>query len=160
MRAILVSVALVGTLLLVGCQKKAGPVGEVPPPSHSVRGDAVYVGPETEPPITIIGADSPPPPPQPVTYQPPMPAGTGASGGTPSGLYQPTPTYQSVPTPNQPQAQPYGGQGGVHIVQRGDTLWSIAARYYGDGQRWRDIGRANGITNEHRLRIGQRLQLP
>jgi 5'-nucleotidase len=90
-----------------------------------------------------------------------MPAGTGATGGSSSGAYQPTPTYRPVaPAQPQTQAQPYGGSGGVHTVQRGETLWSIAARYYGDGQRWRDIARANNITNEHRLRIGQQLRLP
>ena len=161
MRTMLLSVALVGTLMLIGCQKKADPMTEVPSPSGDVRGDAVYIGPESDAPITIIGAGSPPPSPQAVTYQVPTPAGTGATGGTPSGVYQSTPTYRPVATPpQQPQAQSYGGQGGVHTVQRGETLWSIAARYYGDGQRWRDIARANNIPNEHQLRIGQRLQLP
>jgi hypothetical protein len=32
----------------------------------------------------------------------------------------------------------------LHTVQPGETLWSIARRYYGDGLRWRDIVRANG----------------
>jgi nucleoid-associated protein YgaU len=148
----LVSVALAGTLLLVGCRKKPEPISEVPPPRGDVRGDAVYVGPEMEPPITIMGADAPPP--QPMTYQPPTPAGTGA---TSTGRYQPAATYQPVATPNQSQDQ---GPGGVHVVQRGETLWSIAVRYYGDGQRWRDIARVNDLADGNRLAAGQRLRLP
>jgi len=45
-------------------------------------------------------------------------------------------------------------------VRRGDTLWSIAKRVYGDGKRWRDIASANGISNPRRLRVGQSLVIP
>ena len=48
----------------------------------------------------------------------------------------------------------------VHVVARGDTLWNIAVRYYGDGQRWRDIAAANGNLNPSKMAVGQRLVLP
>ena len=30
-----------------------------------------------------------------------------------------------------------------HVVRPGDTLWSLAVTYLGDGQRWRDILQLN-----------------
>ena len=50
--------------------------------------------------------------------------------------------------------------GDSYTVQRGDTLWSIAVRHYGDGQRWVDIAEANGITDQARLPVGKKLVLP
>jgi nucleoid-associated protein YgaU len=47
-------------------------------------------------------------------------------------------------------------------VQRGDTLWSIAARMYGDGRLWRRIadGNEGSVTNADRIRPGQVLVVP
>jgi len=50
----------------------------------------------------------------------------------------------------------------MHVVRRGETLWSISRRYLGDGTRYRVIYRANRgkIRNPHRICPGQRLRLP
>ena len=53
-----------------------------------------------------------------------------------------------------------GGGSGTYIVQRGDTLWSIASRELGDGQRWRDIRDANPRIDPDNLPIGAELRLP
>ncbi len=45
----------------------------------------------------------------------------------------------------------------VHIVQRGETLYSIARRY---GVNMWTIARANGIVNPNRICVGQRLVIP
>lgn len=45
----------------------------------------------------------------------------------------------------------------IHIVRRGETLYSIARRYGVD--MW-TIARANGITNPNRIYVGQRLVIP
>jgi LysM repeat protein len=45
----------------------------------------------------------------------------------------------------------------VHVVQNGDTLSGIAARY---GSTADAIARANGLANPNFLRIGQRLTIP
>ncbi|NLF01894.1 MAG: LysM peptidoglycan-binding domain-containing protein, partial [Anaerolineales bacterium] len=45
----------------------------------------------------------------------------------------------------------------VHVVQRGETLYSIARRY--SVGMW-DIARANGLTNPNRIYVGQRLVIP
>lgn len=45
----------------------------------------------------------------------------------------------------------------TYIIQRGDTLWRLAARYYGSGRYWQRIFQANMdiLRNPNRLRIGQ-----
>jgi tetratricopeptide (TPR) repeat protein len=50
----------------------------------------------------------------------------------------------------------------THVVVRGDTLQSIALRYYSDRSRFRDIYAANrGLMNSpNDLRIGMELKLP
>ena len=45
----------------------------------------------------------------------------------------------------------------VHVVQRGDTLYSIARRY---GVSMWEIARANGIADVNRIWVGQVLRIP
>jgi LysM repeat protein len=45
-------------------------------------------------------------------------------------------------------------------VRKGDTLWDIANRMYGDPQLWPAVGRANGLKDPSLLLIGQQLELP
>jgi LysM repeat protein len=49
---------------------------------------------------------------------------------------------------------------GVHTVQDGDTLPSIAYKAYGDATRWRVIAEGNGLDNPLHLRRGAALTLP
>jgi hypothetical protein len=55
-----------------------------------------------------------------------------------------------------PNSTPSPGQGTVHIVQRGDTLYSLARRY---GTTVAAIRAANGLTAD-RINVGQRLVIP
>ncbi|GMU39430.1 MAG: hypothetical protein AMXMBFR23_02960 [Chloroflexota bacterium] len=61
------------------------------------------------------------------------------------------------------------GQSAVYRVERGDDLWSIAARFLGDGFRWTEIWELNrheemvdarSFTNPNVLHTGWRLRLP
>ena len=52
---------------------------------------------------------------------------------------------------------PADAQGGVHIVQRGQNLTSIARRY---GTTISAIMRANGLTRRNFIWVGQRLRIP
>lgn len=49
-----------------------------------------------------------------------------------------------------------------HEVKKGETLWKIAERYYGDGSLYPKIFEANKDTlvNPDRIKIGQRLRIP
>lgn len=45
-------------------------------------------------------------------------------------------------------------------VSKGDSLWIIARRLFGDGASWTTIARYNDLENPSLLRIGQELTLP
>jgi nucleoid-associated protein YgaU len=47
-----------------------------------------------------------------------------------------------------------------YVVRRGDTLSSIAAALYRQPAAWRELARANGITDPRELRPGQVLTVP
>lgn len=47
----------------------------------------------------------------------------------------------------------------TYTVKKGDTGYLIAKRVYGDGSRWPDIKRKNGITDDRKLQIGQVLKI-
>ena len=53
------------------------------------------------------------------------------------------------------------GAGLTHEVQVGETLFSIARKYYGDGTRWRVIQQANAeqLDDPSQLRVGMMLQI-
>ena len=47
----------------------------------------------------------------------------------------------------------------TRTVRRGDTLWGIACELYGDGTRWREIAKKNGVTEPRKLPVGKVLVL-
>jgi len=88
----------------------------------------------------------------PVTTQPAV-SGT-PTGRTPVVTPPPRPdTTTRRPTTRQPAAQ-------KHTVAEGDSLWSIAERYYGDGNLWPQIKTANPGIDENTLKIGQVIVIP
>ena len=46
-----------------------------------------------------------------------------------------------------------------YTVRKGDTLWAVAQRFYGDGTRWKDLARRNGVADPRQLPIGKVLVL-
>jgi LysM repeat protein len=48
----------------------------------------------------------------------------------------------------------------VYVVQRGDTLSKIAARFYGDADRYPEIAKANKLRDPNLIRPGQKLVIP
>ena len=75
-----------------------------------------------------------------------------ALGGNPEDYN----TGNFVPEP-LPPAQPASR---TYTIRKGDTLWSIAQREYGDGQRWKDISAANPSADPKKLAVGQQITLP
>jgi len=49
---------------------------------------------------------------------------------------------------------------GLYTVKKGDYLWNIAVRAYGDGFRWVDIARANQLVNPDLIHPGNKLKIP
>ena len=73
----------------------------------------------------------------------------------------PAPPVEPTPPPPPPEDPPNGGQ--LHLVEKGETLWSIATEFYGSGQRWRDILAANEDKlqgDERKLRDGMEIRIP
>lgn len=92
---------------------------------------------------TKTETDAPPPPaPEPV----PEPAA------------EPAAEVQAVaPEPEPAPAEP---QPRTYTVVSGDTLWAIAERFYGDGNRYQQIADASGIANPDLIQPGQVLTIP
>ena len=104
-----------------------------------------------------------------------MPLGYPASTGGP-GLQMP-PGYPAsggarlqMP-PGYPASEGYvasaavSGVKAVYKVKKGDTLWNIAKKYYGDGRKWRKILEANPTclskpSNTRTLIVGAELTIP
>lgn len=83
-----------------------------------------------------------------------MPAGYSASGGG-QGLQMPTDQGNVAGTTTS-------GIMTTYKVKKGDTLWAISKKYYGDGRQWRTILEANldKVQNPRKMRIGITLNIP
>lgn len=47
----------------------------------------------------------------------------------------------------------------TYTVQSGDTLWAIAKRFYGEGDKYIYLANLNGISNPSTIRVGQVLKI-
>lgn len=47
----------------------------------------------------------------------------------------------------------------TYTVKKGDTLWDIACRFYGDGTKWGTLADKNGVADPRKLQIGKVLTL-
>lgn len=101
---------------------------------------------------------------------------TVKSGDTLSGIaakygttYQKLAAYNGISNPNvitvgQKIKIPASGTSTTatatkHTVARGDTLWALAVKYLGDGNRYKEIMTASGIKSST-LKVGQVLTIP
>jgi tetratricopeptide (TPR) repeat protein len=73
-----------------------------------------------------------------------------------------TTTTSRPPTTTATTTTPRPGTYRRHIIGKGDTLYSLAQKYYGNRSRWRDIYAANRdvMKNEGDLRIGMEVKIP
>jgi hypothetical protein len=115
-----------------------------------VAGAAYFASPAIADWMQQMGAGASAASPSPSTSPPATPAPTlSTPASTPTATRAPTATPSPTPTP---AATPL-----VHVVVRGETLISIAARY---GVTAAAIKKANGITGAGLIYVGQRLIIP
>ncbi|MGH2706170.1 MAG: LysM peptidoglycan-binding domain-containing protein [Actinomycetota bacterium] len=87
------------------------------------------------------------PTPAPAATTTPSPATT--AGSTPAAA----PTARSTPTPAVTGDQTY-------TVKPGDSLWSIAKKFYGDATLATFLAEANSLADRSTVRVGQKLRIP
>ena len=98
--------------------------------------------------------DIAPPPPPTATLAP-----SGAYMGSPVGATGGFDQARSVtPTPAADLSTPASGKS--YTVKKGDTLWSLAQRTYGDGKQYKKIVSANPSIKGDQLKAGQVITLP
>jgi nucleoid-associated protein YgaU len=99
-----------------------------------------------------LEASAPPPEAVPAT---PSVMGPGTAG-TPAVEVETPSTGPATATP------PVGGAGQTYTMQRGDTLYSLARRFYGDGKLWTRIADANKdkIRDVTAIPVGTVLVIP
>jgi nucleoid-associated protein YgaU len=75
-------------------------------------------------------------------------------------LVMPAGAQGSVSTSATAPATAPATRSATYSVRAGDSLWRIAARSLGDGERWREIVALNPGLDPDRLTVGTRLALP
>jgi tetratricopeptide (TPR) repeat protein len=100
------------------------------------------------------------PPPTPIVDDSPI-----TSAPVPAVQEEAAPLIQAVPlsAPTRPAGpKPDAATGRRHTVGKGDTLFSLAQKYYGNRSKWRDIYAANRdvLPNESALKPGMQLKIP
>lgn len=70
---------------------------------------------------------------------------------------QPVASATKKETRQQTKPQPK-----VHVLKRGETLWALAQKYLGNGSRWPEIARLNGIKDSQvrSLPVGMQIKIP
>ena len=48
----------------------------------------------------------------------------------------------------------------TYTIKKGDTLYSIAKKFYGDADRWKVIAKANDIKDPRKLKVGKVIKIP
>jgi hypothetical protein len=72
-----------------------------------------------------------------------------------AGVPAPPPEAPAPPPPPPPPPAPR-----TYTVVSGDTLWAIAERFYGDGNKYPQIAQASGIANPDLIHPGQVVTIP
>ncbi|MEV4128390.1 LysM peptidoglycan-binding domain-containing protein [Nocardia sp. NPDC049707] len=73
---------------------------------------------------------------------------------------EPEPVAEEVAAPAAEEVPPPPPAAQTYTVEPGDTLWAIAERFYGDGNRYQEIADASGIDNPDVINPGQVLTIP
>lgn len=93
-----------------------------------------------------------------------MPAGFGTAMEQGQGLKMPPgfPTSGGMRIQDESMARQQAAAEATYKVKKGDSLWAIAQKHYGDGRQWRKIFAENRdiIKNPSLIRVGMTLKIP
>ncbi|HWA51914.1 MAG TPA: LysM peptidoglycan-binding domain-containing protein [Patescibacteria group bacterium] len=81
----------------------------------------------------------------------------------PSLTFSATPTPTNTPTPQITKEAASTNNNitqNSYTVVKGDNLWNIAIRAYGDGTKWHQIAEANHLTNPRMIHTGNVFTIP
>ncbi len=123
-------------------------------PLPVLHSSAIDVGSITLPQAPPPAAPEAAAPVSPISLAPADQAGTSAISDAPP---------EEAPAPAKPTRPAPAAAGRHHTVARGDTLFSLAQKYYGSRSRWRDIYSANRDvlpSEKTPLKIGTDLKIP
>ena len=67
-------------------------------------------------------------------------------------------TTETAPAEAPAEAAPADSQ--TYTVEKGDTFWKIAQKFYGNGAEFQKILDANGLTENSRINVGDTLIIP
>lgn len=67
---------------------------------------------------------------------------------------------QTTKTSGQTKQAASSSSGQTYTTQKGDTLWGIAKKFYGNGSRWTVIAEANGLSKDSPISSGMKLKIP
>lgn len=87
-------------------------------------------------------------------------AADGAAWSTKTETDAPPPEAATEPAAAKTGGEPAPEPGRSYTVEAGDTLWAIAERFYGDGNKFQAIADASGISNPDQIQPGQVLTIP
>lgn len=87
----------------------------------------------------------------------PAPAATTAA---PAATPAPAPAAPATPAPPTTTPAAVAAAASKYVVEKGDSLWKIAAEKYGDGALWQRIAKANTLKHPNHIEIGEELELP
>ncbi len=92
---------------------------------------------------------------------PPPPIHNGITPAQPIA-YEPmvAPMDDVIPAPVSGRGHASSGAGKTYVVKKGDTLWAIAQRSYGDGKQYRKILAANPSIKGDKVNVGQKIVIP
>lgn len=101
------------------------------------------------------------PAPAPAATAPAPAAGTQAPAATPAPApAAPAATAPSATAPAATAPATAAAAVSKYVVEKGDSLWKIAAEKYGDGALWTRIAKANTLKHPNHIEIGEELELP
>ncbi|WP_454687000.1 5'-nucleotidase C-terminal domain-containing protein [Agrobacterium leguminum] len=87
----------------------------------------------------------------------PAPAATAPA---PAATPAPAAPAATAPAATAPAATAPAAAASKYVVEKGDSLWKIAAEKYGDGALWSRIAKANTLKQPNHIEIGDELELP